>query len=124
MSNYEVVKPDGKDLASRTSALKLRCVIEDTISHGKRVSVDLADVLSISESYADELFAVLVEKHGLEWFSNNVTLSHHAPSLLRSIAIAIKRRSDKRHELFTKDTVDKLVAAKRKYNAYHEANYA
>lgn len=124
MSNLhqEIVVPDGSDLASRASALKIRHIVENVVNDGGKISVDLKNVLSISESYADELFAVLVEKNGVEWFSNNIKLLNHSPNLLRSIAVAIKRRSDKK-ELFNKASIDKLVLEKRKNNAYHTANY-
>jgi hypothetical protein len=118
----EVIKPVGNDLASRASAIKVRHIVENTINNGKSVSVDLAGVLSISESYADELFAVLVEKYGLEWFSSHIKLSNHSPNLLLSVATAIKRRLEKKKESLTRDSIDNLIAAKRKYDTHNKAS--
>lgn len=120
--HQEIIKPVGNDLASRASAIKVRHSVENAINDGKVVSVDLASVLSISESYADELFAVLVEKYGLEWFSNNVKLSNHSPNLLLSVATAIKRRLEEKKESLTRDSIDKLIAAKRNCNTHNQAS--
>ena len=121
--HQEIIKPVGNDLASRAAATKVRHSVESAINNGRYASVDLTDVLSISESYADELFAVLVEKYGLEWFSSNVKLSNHSPNLLRSVATAIKRRLENKKESLTRDSIDNLIAAKRiKYDAHNQAS--
>lgn len=93
--NTKYFSPKEEDLASRTSARKLRKQIEEEIAAGYHVTIDLTRVKSISESYADELFAVLVEIHNLEWFTANIKILHDSPDtygVLRSIATAIKRR--------------------------------
>jgi hypothetical protein len=57
-----------------------------------RVAIDLSAVLSLSESYADELFGVLVARHGLEWFAGHVSVHGANPAVFRSIANAIRYR--------------------------------
>lgn len=111
----EILRPDGTDLASRTSARHLRNKAEKIIASGNSVTIDLRGVISMSESYADELFAVLVEQHGLGWFTNNIKLSHQAPGsnhVLLSIATAIRRRLENQDGGAIKTTIDGLIAAK------------
>lgn len=80
------------DPASRQSAARLRARVEGEALAGKRVVIDLAEVLSISESYADELFGVLVARHDLAWLAKNVVIQHAAPFVFRAIAEAIRDR--------------------------------
>ena len=114
--NLEHFSPIGRDLASRASAKSLRFKAEQAVSNGKIAVIDLTHVASISESYADELFAVLVEDHGLEWFSSNIQVLHHATDsigVLRSIATAIRRRLENQARFDIKASVDDLIAAKK-----------
>lgn len=120
--NSEIFVPDGSDLASRAQAGRLRNKIEHAISLGKNVAVDLTGVISISESYADELFAVLVLHHGIEWFSSNINLLHQSQNsahVLLSIARAIRQRLDNQDSHVIKASVDGLIAAKK---AKHSMN--
>lgn len=122
-THSEVFYSDGSDLASRVSARNLRNNVEQAISNGKLAVVDLTEVISISESYADELFAVLVEQHGLEWFANNVKVLHQAPNsdnVLHSIATAIRRRLENQKNLNVKATLDNLIAAKKQANCHYQ----
>ena len=119
-NNVEYFQPDGSDLASRVAARHLRIDAERAIALGKIAAVDLTNVISISESYADELFAVLVEQHGLEWFSKNIKLLHQEPSsnfVLLSIATAIRRRLEDQDSSTIKSSVDQLIAAKKLVNS-------
>lgn len=112
--------PEGSDLASRASARNLRTKAEQTIKKGNTAVIDLTNVISISESYADELFAVLVEQHGLEWFSNNVKLLHdksNSNGVFRSIATAIRRRLESQESHAIKISIDGLIAAKKASNS-------
>lgn len=119
--NIEHFCPEGSDLASRVSARNLRSKAEQAVKAGNIAVIDLTNVISISESYADELFAVLVEQHGLEWFSNNVKLLHDKSSqngVFRSIATAIRRRLERSQESHAiKMSVDGLIAAKKSSNS-------
>ncbi|MDP2142930.1 MAG: STAS-like domain-containing protein [Gallionella sp.] len=80
------------DLASRQAAAALRAQIEQHVLSGNKVSIDLSAVLSISESYADELFGVLALRYGFEWLTNNVAIRHPSPFVFRAIASAIRQR--------------------------------
>ncbi|TAJ80357.1 MAG: DUF4325 domain-containing protein [Gallionellaceae bacterium] len=86
------IKIADTDLASRQAAAELRAEIERSVSAGKKVSIDLGAVLSVSESYADELFGVLALRHGLEWLSEHVGLHNLNPFVFRAIASAIRQR--------------------------------
>ncbi|CAG1021002.1 hypothetical protein DOJK_00710 [Patescibacteria group bacterium] len=101
------------DLAARTSARYRRIKIEQAITENKIVIVDLTNVLSVSESYADELFAVLVKKHGLEWFSNNIKLQNASKPVLLSIATAIRRRLENQDAHTIKASVNEIMASKK-----------
>lgn len=114
--NSELFYLDKTDLASRTSANNLRFKIEQVISIRKIAVIDLTNVISISESYADELFAVLVAQHGLEWFSNNIKLLYqlpHSNHVLLTISTAIRHRLENQESFAIIASVDKLIAMKK-----------
>ena len=90
--NIYQIKITDTDLASRQAAAELRSKIEARSFNGQKTFVDLISVLSISESYADELFGVLALRHGLEWLSEHVVLQHLNPFAFRAIASAIRQR--------------------------------
>lgn len=81
------------DLASRPLAAKERLAISSLIFKNESVVIDLGNVESISESFADELFGVLVLEKGLPFVVQHIKLTNAAENVLRSIAIAMKRRS-------------------------------
>lgn len=81
------------DLASRSLAAQERATIEGLLSANDLVKVDLANVSSISESYADELFGVLVLQRGLDFVTKHLRIVNAADSVLRPIAVAMKRRT-------------------------------
>jgi len=81
------------DLASRTVAAKERAKIDANLCAQQRLVIDLKNVASISESFADELFGVLVLEKGLDFVTSRLKLVNATENVLRSIAIAMKRRS-------------------------------
>lgn len=83
---------DRTDLASRILAAKERACIEGLLSQNEMVQIDLGQVASISESYADELFGVLVLDHGLDYVARHIRFVNADDTVLRPIAIAMKRR--------------------------------
>lgn len=85
--------PEG-DLASRNQAIPQRHKIEVFINDGNYVDLDLSGVFSISESYSDEIFGVLVVKFGIKTVLNQVKVRNASPSILKSIARVIQRRSN------------------------------
>jgi hypothetical protein len=58
------------------------------LSRGSSVDLDLSGVYSISESYSDEIFGVLVVKFGATVLKQ-VKVRNASPSILKSIAKAI-----------------------------------
>lgn len=87
-----LIKIADTDLASRQAAAKVRAQVEQHVRTGEKVSIDLGAVLSVSESYADELFGVLALRYGLDWLTNNVAIRHPRPFVFRAIASAIRQR--------------------------------
>lgn len=113
--NAKIFKPDATDLASRTTGGRLREEIQSAADSGQYVVIDLQDVLSISESYADEAFGVLAAKRGLDWLGGSVQIcARH--SVLTSIAEAIRERleSDCSPSI---PNIHALVAARRRRSA-------
>ncbi len=84
--------PSG-DLASRRLAIAERHKIETCLISNTLVYLDLSDVESISESYSDEIFGVLVKKYGIDAVLKLVRVQNASSSILKSIATVIKRRS-------------------------------
>lgn len=81
------------DLASRSVAAKDRAAIDKVISEAETIVVDLKNVASISESFADELFGVLVLEKGLAFVTSHLKIKNASESVLKSIAVAMQRRN-------------------------------
>ncbi|HRI55700.1 MAG TPA: DUF4325 domain-containing protein [Anaerolineae bacterium] len=88
-----VLKLSGGDLASRLAARQIREEAIGYLYSGQIVTFDLSEIESMSASYADELFAVLVEELGFEQFVRGVRLKRARQSVLITIAIAIRERT-------------------------------
>jgi len=93
MTTVKIPLPSG-DLASRRLAIAERQKIEFYLNDKVRVEVDLKDVESISESYSDELFGVLVAKLGLTAVLELLKVSNANNSALKSIATVMQRRNN------------------------------
>lgn len=91
-----IIKLPGTDLGSRFAAVEQRLRIASNIAAGKKVVVDLTDVLSISDSYADELFGVLALEHGLNWILDHISFANATDHVLHAIATPIDRRIKER----------------------------
>lgn len=91
MAEITITLP-GTDLASRNSAATVRYNVVNAVSSGKVAVIDLSAVVSVSFSYADELFGVLAAIQGWEWFIKNVRLVGAREPVLRVIAEVINRR--------------------------------
>ncbi len=81
----------GHFLSSRHSAAELR---ERIILVDGPVVVDLAGVESLSDSFADELFAVLVQDFGHEWFAKNISVSGMSSDVRQTILRAVHLRCE------------------------------
>lgn len=91
MNDY-IIKFNQTDLASRTLARSYRCNVESNIRENRKVLVDLDGVLSISESFSDELFGVIAAKYGVNALTDNVKIINVNNFILKSIAHVINRR--------------------------------
>lgn len=80
------------DLASRSLASKERSALCRQLRDHEKIVIDLSAVESISESFADELFGVLVLERGFDFVVKHVKIINAADDVLRSIAVAMKRR--------------------------------
>ena len=86
----------GRHLASRSRARKLREeVLSEILATDTPCDVDLSDVLSISDSFADEFFAVLAEEHDDEWFRSNIHIEGACDVVRGSIVRAIGARLER-----------------------------
>lgn len=69
-----------------------RSSLYQQLTERDQVVFDLGEVGSISESFADQLFGVLVLERGFDFVFKHVKVINAADDVLRSIAIAMKRR--------------------------------
>jgi len=90
--NTETFTTDGYSLASRRAAVAEREKLASAIRRGSTVAYDLSTVVSISSSYADEMFGVLVIEFGLEKTLDSVKVVGAHKGVLRVIAEAMKER--------------------------------
>lgn len=79
----------GVDISSRTRAAALRQAIEADCDITR---LDFSGVRTISDSFADELFGVLVEQRGDEWFRTHVQVTNLSDALRATILEAIANR--------------------------------
>jgi hypothetical protein len=71
----------------------VRAEIIDLIRAGRtRVTIDLEGVYTISESFADELFGILVKQEGEEWFRQHIVVRNASADVRRSILSGIEKR--------------------------------
>jgi hypothetical protein len=85
-------------LASRKMATLERQKIDGFIREGDiKLHFDLTNVESISESYSDEIFGVLVLKYGAEKVLNSIQLDNTKDYILASVAKVINRREIERN---------------------------
>ncbi len=87
--NIRIANVAGVDVSSRRSAAELRRQI---IASGERCRLDFTDVLSVSQSYADELLGVLVRDKGELWLSQHVRISGASQEVKYTILEAIDAR--------------------------------
>ena len=84
----------GSDLSSRVCARELRAEILQDVASGHRVVLDFGDVRTLSESFADELLAVLVATKGESWFRENIEIVNLDEENWLTILEAIQNRLD------------------------------
>ena len=84
----------GTDLSNRRAAACLRSRIEHAPVIAGCWIIDCTNVRTISDSFADELFAILVCERGHEWFKANVKLAGLSADVRETILEAVKHRLD------------------------------
>jgi hypothetical protein len=83
----------GTDLSSRRRAAGFRNEIISLIQIGRTtVTLNLDGVCTVSESFADELFGILVKQNGEDWFREHIVLQATSPDVRYSILSAVERR--------------------------------
>lgn len=96
MSNFkfDLSTELGTDLSSRRVAGEFRERLLAAIgpSEDDVCVLDLDRVRSVSHSFADELFAVLIETHGESWFKSHLQLQNLSPDVRETILEAIQQR--------------------------------
>lgn len=82
----------GTDVSSRQRAASLRAVVESYVSENGQVELDFVGVRTISSSFADELFGILVASHGDTWFRDHVRVVGLTPPLRRIVLESVFNR--------------------------------
>lgn len=92
MTRQFVIRDEvGTDLSSRHTAAALRREVLSAAALGS-VTLDLEGVRTLSDSFADELFAVIVASKGEDWFKRSIRVTDLAPQVRRSILEAVRDR--------------------------------
>lgn len=79
-------------LANRTAAGKERAQIEALARQGEQVILDYSEVISLSGSYADELFGVFTQRYGAQALKRTLKVKGASQSVARAIGLAIQHR--------------------------------
>lgn len=83
----------GTDLSSRLAAAKARLSVLALLQAGnERVVVDCAGIRVMSESFADELFGILVATRGKAWFKEHIQVSGLTEGVREAILQAVDAR--------------------------------
>jgi hypothetical protein len=82
----------GAYLSSRVTAVRLRKQIECSVDEEDLVLVDMTNVESMSEGFADEAFAILVVTRGADWFRQSIQLTGVKPFIRDTILMAVLER--------------------------------
>ena len=86
------LKEYGTDLSNRLIGSELRNRIVTSAKAGDKQIIDFEGVRTLSESFSDELFAVIVEEIGYEWFRNNLKLVNLTTEIRRTILQTVQDR--------------------------------
>lgn len=83
----------GTDLSSRSTGSQVRdSVLAGLALDTDTISIDCAGLRTLSESFADELFGILVAVHGKEWFRLHIRVVGMSDSARSTILRAIDAR--------------------------------
>ncbi|MDW0359012.1 STAS-like domain-containing protein [Halomonas venusta] len=79
-------------LANRVSAAQERRKIEEAVGQRQKVVIDYSGVTSLSGSYADELFGILVKFYGADAVKTSIKVVGARTEVVRAIGLAIQNR--------------------------------
>lgn len=82
----------GTDVSSRRNAASIRQEACALAKENGWCDIDCNGVRSMSDGFADELFAVLVEEKGEEWFLNHIRVENATDDTRLTILVAIRDR--------------------------------
>jgi len=123
MSNTTEIKLPCGDLASRHSASVIRRQAECAFTEGaSTITFDLSVVSSLSDSFADELFGVLLTRLGVEGFIRHVFVRASEDHIVLSIARALRNRVNDSSESAALASVSALVAARENQRCVLDAH--
>jgi|GEM_PF-2476473 len=89
MTLISIAERLGTDVSSRANAAALRCEI---VAAGSPVVLDFSNVETVSDSFTDELIAVIVERYGKSWFREHVKIIGLNPLDRDSLVAVVRRR--------------------------------
>lgn len=93
MNTVKIAERCGTDVSSRASAAQLRAEVLRLLAAGADVvTIDCAGVRTISGSFADELFAVLVVELGEDFFNEHVKVISLAELPRETVLEAVAER--------------------------------
>lgn len=93
----QLAKDYGTDLSNRHGAAALRLEIVRKIDDAGIVVIDFEGVRVVSQSFADELLAVLVEQFGESWFKEHIKVINPSRTVRLSLLEAINLRCRQQH---------------------------
>lgn len=80
------------DLSSRNTAARERQRLMTILSESQKTEIDLSNVESMSESFSDEFFGVIVLSQGYDYLRKNIVIKNAKSNVKTSIGRAILRR--------------------------------
>lgn len=108
------IKINGADLSSRQSAIDVRNGVEAAMDSADIIVIDLSGVKTLASSYGDELFGILVEKHGIDEFLGRIRIAKASPEVMMQAVSCIKERT-------SRDELVSIIDKKRDDNQESEA---
>lgn len=88
-----ILSQHGTDLSSRMTAVQVRSRVLDLLAKGnERVTVDCSGIRVMSESFADELFGILVATHDKAWFKQHIHVAGPTSGVREAILQAVAAR--------------------------------
>jgi len=83
----------GTDLSSRTTGSTVRDLILSALNNSSdAVSISCQGIRTLSESFADEVFGILVAEKGKPWFKEHVSIIGLNESTRSAILLAVAER--------------------------------